>query len=142
METRLIIGPGLRPAPPPALHAAHCLVIGGWTVVELSGEIDCAAAGSVEWKLSGAIGPHCADLLVDLSEVAFLDAAGLHVLERAHARARALGGGLRLVCPPGPARDRIRVLSGERRLPVFADLGSAMAAGAPPHRGPGLRRNA
>jgi anti-sigma B factor antagonist len=142
METRLIIGPGLRPAPPPALHAAHCLVIGGWTVMELSGEIDCAAAGSVEWKLSGAIGPHCADLVVDLTVVVFLDAAGLHMLERAHARAGALGGGLRLVCPFGPVRDRIRMLSGERRLPIFADLGSAMAAGAPPHGSPGLRRQA
>ena len=138
----MIIGPGLRPAPAPALHAAHCLVIGGWTVLELSGEIDCAAAASVEWKLSGAIGPHCADLVVDLSEVAFLDAAGLHVLERAHARARAPGGGLRLVCPAGPVRDRISVLAGERRMPIFADLGSAMTAGAPPHGSPGLRRKA
>ena len=138
----MIIGPGLRPAPAPALHAAHRLVIGGWTVLALSGEIDCAAAGSVEWQLSGAIGPHCADLVVDLSEVDFLDAAGLHVLERAHARAGALGGGLRLVCPAGPVRDHIRVLNGERRMPIFADLGSAMTAGAPAHGSPGLRRKA
>lgn len=138
----MIIGPGLRPAPAPALHAVHCLVIGGWTVLELSGEIDCAAVGSVEWKLSGAIGPHCADLVVDLSDVHFLDAAGLHVLERAHARATALGGGLRLVCPAGPVRDRIRVLSGGPRPPLFADLGSAMTAGAPPHGSPGLGRKA
>ena len=136
----MIIGPGLRPAPAPALHAAHCLVIGGWTVLELSGEIDCAAVDSVEWQLSGTLGPHCADLVVDLSEVDFLDAAGLHLLERAHARAGALGGGLRLVCPPGRVRDRIRVLSGERRLPIFADLGSAMTAAAPVQGSPGSRR--
>ena len=133
----MIVGPGLRPAPSPDLHAVRCRALGGWSVVELAGEIDAAAAGAVERGLAAALGRHGGELLVDLSEVVFLDSAGLRALAVAHARARALGGGLRLVCPPGPVRERIRMLSGERRLPVFADLGSAMAAGAPPHGSPG-----
>jgi anti-sigma B factor antagonist len=131
----MIIGPGLRPpqAPPrtlpPALPSARTYTSGGWIVAELSGEIDAAAERPVGRVLADALGPLRADLVVDLSQVRFLDSAGFRALVRARERAVSLGGRLRIVCPDGPVREILRVLNAAERLPVLADLESAADGG-------------
>jgi anti-anti-sigma factor len=129
--------PGSRPAPPPGLHSAYHYVVDGWLVVELSGEIDSAAERTVERALAGELSPARPDVIVDLTPVTFLDSGGFRALVRARDRAAELGGSMRLVCPPGTVREHLRVLSGDRRLPALPDLGTALAAGAPPHGSPG-----
>jgi anti-anti-sigma factor len=68
-------------------------------IVRPVGELDISTAGElttvVERECSGQ-----ADLVVDLSELTFLDCAGLRILLYAHARANSNGCSLRLI--PGP----------------------------------------
>lgn len=129
----MIADPALRPATSADLHATCQYVMDGWVVVELSGEIDSAAERDVERELDCAIDSGRSDVIVDLTAVTFLDSRGFRALVRARHRIAELGGTLQLVCPPGAVREHLRILTGGRRLPAVPDLGSAMAAGAPPH---------
>ena len=56
---------------------------GGRTVVWLSGEYDIATVGDLAKVLAGAIALGDADLVVDLAEVEFIDAATIGLLIRA-----------------------------------------------------------
>lgn len=122
----------------PALHSTCHYVVDRWVVVELSGEIDCAAEPAVERELAAAIGPAYTDVIVDLTPVTFIDTRGLRAVARARDRVALSGGSLQLVCPPGAVRETLRILIGGRRMPALPDLVSAMTAGAPPPRSPGI----
>lgn len=135
----MIADPALRPPPTADPHSTCHYVMDGWVVVELSGEIDSAAESAVGRELAGAIGLAPADVIVDLTPVTFLDSRGFRALVGVRDRVAELGGSLQLVCPPGRVRETLRILTGGRRLPAVLDLGSAMAAGAPPHGSPGTR---
>jgi len=130
----MILGLGLRaphcvPPSAPVLHAARTYPSGAWVVAELSGEIDSAAERPVGRTLVDALGPGCADLVVDLSLVRFLDSSGFRALVRARERAAELGGRVRIVCPDGAVRLSLRVLNAVERLPVLPDLESAADGG-------------
>lgn len=60
---------------------------GDWTVVVVSGEIDVSTAPTLRAHLDAL--PSGAQVIVDLSEVTFLDSTGLGVLVAARRRARA-----------------------------------------------------
>ncbi|MGW7696440.1 STAS domain-containing protein [Streptomyces asiaticus] len=72
--------------------------VGGYTVVELHGEIDIAGVGSVGPALDAATAGDRPAVIVDLRPTAFFDCSGLGLLCRAHRRVRERGGRLRLVC--------------------------------------------
>jgi anti-sigma B factor antagonist len=82
---------------------------GDRAVVTVSGEIDIATAGQVREALLRAGETGAPEVVVDLSDVSFMDSTGLNALVVAH---KAIGGdGRRLVivCPDGPARRAIDV---------------------------------
>lgn len=114
-----------------------CAVIstlpGGYLMVTLSGDIDIVTAPAVRQALAKAIGRAGTGVIADLSDVTFLDAAGLGVLADASGHARHLPGGLRLTAVPPPAVRLIRLTRMDRHLAVFP---------APPHRGRGTERDA
>ena len=73
----------------------------GMPVVAAPAEIDVTTAGQLRGLLpeaAAATGRPTA--VVDLTGTEFCDSSGLHTLLRAHNRAVAEGGGLRLVVPP------------------------------------------
>ncbi|WP_149830714.1 STAS domain-containing protein [Streptomyces tailanensis] len=109
-------GAGLAAANP----YARSRLVGPFTVVEVSGEIDMASAGFVAEHLTAATTGHDRpDVLVDLRRVAFFDCSGLRVLCRAEALARQRGGRLRLVSD----QPRIhRLLRAARLLGRFPPL--------------------
>ncbi|WP_344597813.1 STAS domain-containing protein [Streptomyces violaceusniger] len=72
--------------------------VGGYTVVELHGEIDIAGVGSVGPALDAATAGDGPAVIVDLRPTAFFDCSGLGLLCRAHRRVRERGGRMRLVC--------------------------------------------
>jgi len=80
--------------------------------------------------------------VVDLTGTRFCDSAGLQELVRAHERAVASGGGLRLVIPAEGGFLRIFTVTGlDGVIPRFATLRQALAqvpaaASRPPRRGP------
>ncbi|MED7824577.1 STAS domain-containing protein, partial [Streptomyces chiangmaiensis] len=83
--------------PVAANRFARSYTLGPFTVVEVSGEIDMASAGSVAAHLEAVTDRPAPDVLVDLRPVVFFDCSGLRVLCRAETRARERGGRLRLV---------------------------------------------
>ena len=69
-------------------------------VVALSGEIDIVSAPAARDLLAEAASQAVTGITVDLSEVTYMDAAGLGVLAGANRAARHLPSGLRLVAVP------------------------------------------
>ncbi|MBC7305633.1 MAG: STAS domain-containing protein [Dietzia sp.] len=70
---------------------------GDRTVVEVTGEIDVYTAPALREELSSLIDAENTDLVVDLTQVSFMDSTGLGVLVGALKKVRTLGGDLRLV---------------------------------------------
>jgi anti-anti-sigma factor len=74
----------------------------GYLVAALSGRLDCARAPAVREQLLRLLRPAASRLVLDLTLVSDIDAAGLAVLVGTERRARLLGGSLRLAAA-GPA---------------------------------------
>lgn len=71
---------------------------GDRTIVEVGGEVDVYTAPKLREKLVEVIGDGSYDIVVDMSEVEFLDSTGLGVLVGGLKRVRAHNGRLALVC--------------------------------------------
>jgi anti-sigma B factor antagonist len=100
---------------------------GGIPVVAAPEEIDITNAGLLRAALLAAGRNGSRTLVVDLSGTYFCDSAGLNVLVRAHQRAEADGGEVRLV-KSGAAVLRIFAVTGiDRVIPIFATLDDALA---------------
>lgn len=72
------------------------------TVVVLRGELDFETASEVAAALDMVLEQGERHVVVDLRELAFLDVAGLHVLEGAAGRLSAHGGRMVVKDPSGP----------------------------------------
>jgi anti-sigma B factor antagonist len=92
---------------------------GGHVAVALSGEIDIITAPEVRDALAGATSEAVTGIVVDLSEVTFLDAAGLGALAGGAYRARHLPGGLRLVAVPPRVLRLLNITGLDRHLAAF-----------------------
>lgn len=67
-------------------------------VVVAAGEIDLASVSSVRQAISDHLASGLTLLVLDLSDVTFIDSTGLGVLVGAGKKAAGLGGSMRLVC--------------------------------------------
>ena len=104
------------------------LMINGVPVVTAPEEIDVTTAGQLRAVLLySAVRGH-ATVVVDMSRTRFCDSAGLTVLVRAHKRAVAEGGELRLVVPDDGAVARIFAITRlDLVIPLFSSLDEALA---------------
>lgn len=84
---------------------------GGARVLTISGELDLAAASSLEEELDRALTSGARVIVVDLKSLDFIDSTGLSVLVRAHQRAQESGLELGLV-NPGAQVERLLSLTG------------------------------
>lgn len=73
----------------------------GTTTVVPRGELDLATAPELEGWLED-LRRECADVVLDLSEVTFMDSSGLRVLLQARHEARRTQTGLRIANPTRP----------------------------------------
>ncbi len=80
-------------------------------VLAVSGELDLAAASSLEEELDRALTSGSQLIVVDLKGLDFIDSTGLSVLVRAHQRAQEAGLDLGLV-NPGAQVERLLSLTG------------------------------
>lgn len=71
---------------------------GAWSVVRVGGEVDVATAPRLREQLISLVNEQRTLLVVDLSEVDFIDSTGLGVLIGALKRVRSRDGELHLVC--------------------------------------------
>ncbi|MFD0068402.1 STAS domain-containing protein [Streptomyces sp. NPDC056690] len=104
----------------------------GWTVIEVSGELDVATRTQLGDHLEEVIATaHTpARVVVDMSGLDFCDASGLSVLVAAHHAAKDRQGQLRLVCPQRRIRRLLQITELTDVMPVFDTVARA-TAGAP-----------
>ncbi len=111
------MGPGVslqgeasRQSSPPALPAAdsHAFYLrvdelGSTLQLHLTGTFDLAGVGSVEVALERVSDEHTTRVVFDLTNLSFLDSAGLHTILRANERARSAAFDVVVVRPRGLA---------------------------------------
>lgn len=102
-------------------------VTGGVPVVVTPQEIDITNAAAMRTVLLEASARGHGTLVVDMSSTQFCDSTGLHVLVRAHKRARAEGGELLLVLPSTTALRAFAITGIDRMIPCFSRLEDALA---------------
>jgi len=90
-------------------------------VVAVSGDVDVSSAPALKSRFAELIGSGATTLVVDLTDVAFLDSTGLGALVEARTQATDAGGSLSIVC----TQERILKLFGITGLDgVFAIHGT------------------
>ena len=95
-------------------------------VVELSGEVTFSNVGGLTRRLEDAFTRGHA-LVVDLSDVTFIDSSGLSALLTASATARAKGGALALVVGEGHPASIFRFRGVDRLLALYPSREAALA---------------
>lgn len=79
-------------------------------VARLTGEVDLSNARSIEEAIAVATPNQTVGVVVDLSELDYLDSAGIQLLYRLREQLRVRGQDLRLVLPAGsPASDALKL---------------------------------
>lgn len=94
-------------------------------VFKLRGSLDLATAPTVRAALLDATEKGQHSLIVDLSQVEFLDSTGLGTLIGAHRRAAEHGGSLRVVVNDGPIARLLNITGLIRVLAVYHSLEDA-----------------
>lgn len=98
----------------------------GFTLGRLEGELTLGNAAELARRLEPELAPGV--LVLDLSELAFLDSAGIHCLFRLARSLAQRGGELRLVVPPAAPSHRIlRIVDPGGYIPMHATAGEATA---------------
>ena len=98
----------------------------GAVVVRLAGELDLYNAADVRGALAEALSSDPARIVVDLSEVQFVDSTTLGVL--IEARAKLGRAGLFLAAPQLETRRTLQVSGLDRHLPVHDTVDEALDA--------------
>ncbi len=100
-----------------------------FTVAHLKGEIDVANAVAIENELSHAVPNTASGLIIDLSEVPFMDSSGLRLLFEVDERLRRHQQDLRLVLKEESSLFRtLALVHMQDVVPHFEDIASAAAA--------------
>jgi anti-anti-sigma factor len=89
-------------------------------VIALAGELDLATADELEQEIVRVEATDADSIVVDLSDLRFMDSTGVRILLSADARSRADGSRLALLRGPA-AVQRVFELSGIIDLLPFAD---------------------
>ena len=98
----------------------------GAVVVRLGGELDLYNADDVRRVLVSAVDEGAGCIVVDMSEVGFVDSTALGVLVEVHSK---LGQGRLLIAAPQPETRRTLEVSGlDRHLPVHDTVDGALAS--------------
>ena len=102
-------------------------IVNGVPVVAAPGEIDISNADWLDAVLREAAARGHATFMVDMTGTTFCASSGVGVLVRAHKRAVAEGGELRLVIPASAAVLRVFAIAGiDRVIPNFPSLYEAV----------------
>jgi anti-sigma B factor antagonist len=97
------------------------------TVVPVSGEVTFTNVGDFDRKLERAFGEGARNLVIDLTEVTFIDSSGLSALLAASARARERGGAVALVLAQGEPPSIFRFRGVDRLLALYSSREEALS---------------
>ena len=97
-------------------------------VVRLTGELDISSAESARERITEAVPSSARGLVIDMSELEFIDSSGVAVLFALARRVASRRQELRVVAPEGkPVARVLGIVEFDRAAPVHADLDSAVA---------------
>ena len=99
----------------------------GAVVVTVAGEVDVATAPQLDATLSDLIADGAVTLVVDLSEVGFLDSTGLGVLVKAVKRTREAAGGVAVVTTSPRVLKVLNITGLDKAIPVHATVDEALS---------------
>jgi anti-sigma B factor antagonist len=102
----------------------------GVTVVELRGAIDVGCALLLKTVFEEVMQHGVRHLVVDLSEVEFVDSSGLGVFVAAHRIARSRGSSLTLCAPRPQVRKVFQLTKTDKVFAIAPDLETALRTGA------------
>ena len=108
----------------------HMHVVDGMQVFELSGSLDIATSPTVRASLMDASARGDHRLIVDLTNVDFLDSTGLGALIGAQRRAKEFDGEVRLVVKEGQIVRLLRITGLLKIFAVYSTLNDAISDGA------------
>jgi anti-sigma B factor antagonist len=97
-------------------------------LLEVSGEIDIASAARLMTGLNETVADCEKPVVVDLSEVDFMDSTGLALLLNAHRRLARRDKGFAIVCGDGPVKRVFEITDMVGTLNVHADRDAATNA--------------
>lgn len=106
--------------------------VNGLPVVSAPAEVDVSNADELRQFLLACAEEGHPVLVVDMSETAFCDSTGLHQLVRAHKRAIAAGGEVRLVIGTPTVLRLFAIVGIDGFFPIFNSLDDAVASRATP----------
>jgi anti-sigma B factor antagonist len=100
----------------------------GYELLSVGGELDIATASRMIAALNEALSEMDGALIVDLSDVVFMDSTGLALLMNARRRVMRRGEGFAIVCPGGPIARVFEIADMVESLRVCPDEASARIA--------------
>ena len=96
-------------------------------VVRVSGEIDLSNAAAIEQAIVLATPNHAELVLLDLSEVDYLDSAGIHLVYRLREKLQGRGQSLKLVMEGhSPAGDALKLAGVMEHLEIETSVQAAL----------------
>jgi anti-sigma B factor antagonist len=101
---------------------------GTWAILEVAGEVDLFTAPSLRERIVQLIEEGNRQILVDLTQVGFMDSSGLGVLVAGIKRAREAGGDMSLVCREGPTLKVLAITGLDRVFPIYASVDDAVGS--------------
>jgi anti-anti-sigma factor len=102
---------------------------GNVIIVQVTGEIDLSNASDLRTAITDATPNDALGVVLDLSELDYVDSAGIHLLYRLGESLRNRGQTLRLVIPPrSPAADALRLAGVTRHVDVVAEVEDGLRA--------------
>lgn len=103
-------------------------VQGDWKILAVRGEVDLYTSPQLREAIDRSAGEGPAQVLVDLTDVNFMDSSGLGVLVGSLKRSRERGGELGLVCTEGSVLKVLTITGLDRVFPIHASVEDATGA--------------
>jgi anti-sigma B factor antagonist len=100
----------------------------GWGVLEVKGEVDLYTSPQLRDKVTEMIEQGQGRIIIDLTDVGFMDSSGLGVLVTALKRVRERDGSLALVCPEGSVHKVLTITGLDRVFPIFGSVAESPAS--------------
>ena len=97
-------------------------------VVAVSGEVDVYSAPELKQSLTGLLHAGAKSVVVDLTEVAFLDSTGLGALVEVRAAASESGGALPIVCSQERILKLFTITGLDGVFSIYSNVDEALAA--------------
>lgn len=100
----------------------------GIPIIRLNGELDAYTCAQLREEMIEVIENSSPNIVVDMSDVEYIDSSGLGTLVGGLKRSSEKGGKIAVVCVAGQIRKVFEITGLEKVFPIFDDEAEALAA--------------